>query len=305
MLAGRLTARAAAESGNVVWLAGPEGDPDLLARLDPRTVDVMVGSVDLAGARMLDLVAVMDRLRSPGGCPWDAAQTHASLLPYLLEETYETVEAVETGDRAELCARSSATSCSRSCSTPGCRRAPSGPVGRRRRRGGHRRQARPTPSPRVRRRLGGHRRRRRGRLGDPEADREGSDLGRRRRPARPAGPRPGRQADVPRRQGRPDRPRPRRLAAPSTPDAEVGDLLLAVVALARAAGIDAEAALRSAARRYAPAIKTAESALPTLTPDVIIRECATLGACAHDHGRGGSQRAELSVLPGDHLRMIT
>jgi XTP/dITP diphosphohydrolase len=54
------------------------------------------------GARLLDLVAVMDRLRSPGGCPWDAEQTHASLLQYLIEETYETVEAVETGDRDHL-----------------------------------------------------------------------------------------------------------------------------------------------------------------------------------------------------------
>jgi XTP/dITP diphosphohydrolase len=43
-------------------------------------------------------VAVMDRLRSPGGCPWDAAQTHESLTRYLLEETYELIEAIETGD---------------------------------------------------------------------------------------------------------------------------------------------------------------------------------------------------------------
>jgi len=49
-----------------------------------------------------DLVRVMDRLRSPGGCPWDAAQTHESLVPYALEETYELVEAIETGDRAGL-----------------------------------------------------------------------------------------------------------------------------------------------------------------------------------------------------------
>ncbi|WP_375492357.1 MazG family protein [uncultured Jatrophihabitans sp.] len=40
----------------------------------------------------------MDRLRSPGGCPWDAAQTHESLTRYLLEETYEVLEAIETGD---------------------------------------------------------------------------------------------------------------------------------------------------------------------------------------------------------------
>ncbi|SFP39635.1 XTP/dITP diphosphohydrolase [Amycolatopsis arida] len=46
---------------------------------------------------------VMDRLRSPGGCPWDAAQTHASLRQYLVEETYELLEAIEEGDRAALC----------------------------------------------------------------------------------------------------------------------------------------------------------------------------------------------------------
>ena len=54
------------------------------------------------GARVLDLVAVMDRLRSPGGCPWDARQTHASLVEYLIEEAYETVEAIEESDRAGL-----------------------------------------------------------------------------------------------------------------------------------------------------------------------------------------------------------
>lgn len=59
-------------------------------------------SPDGPGAALLELVAVMDRLRSPGGCPWDAEQTHESLLKYLIEETYETVEAVESGDRAHL-----------------------------------------------------------------------------------------------------------------------------------------------------------------------------------------------------------
>jgi XTP/dITP diphosphohydrolase len=47
-------------------------------------------------------IAVMDRLRSPGGCPWDAEQTHATLARYLLEETYEVLEAIETGDRGLL-----------------------------------------------------------------------------------------------------------------------------------------------------------------------------------------------------------
>jgi len=45
---------------------------------------------------------VMDRLRSPGGCPWDAQQTHESLVPYLLEEAHEAVEAIESGDRAHM-----------------------------------------------------------------------------------------------------------------------------------------------------------------------------------------------------------
>ena len=48
------------------------------------------------------LIAVMDRLRSPGGCPWDARQTHRSLAEYLIEEAYETVEAIESGDRDDL-----------------------------------------------------------------------------------------------------------------------------------------------------------------------------------------------------------
>ncbi|MGN6609416.1 MAG: MazG family protein [Jatrophihabitans sp.] len=43
-------------------------------------------------------VEIMDRLRSPGGCPWDAEQTHESLTRYLIEEAYEVVEAIETGD---------------------------------------------------------------------------------------------------------------------------------------------------------------------------------------------------------------
>jgi XTP/dITP diphosphohydrolase len=48
------------------------------------------------------IVAVMDRLRSPGGCAWDAVQTHQSLAEYLIEETYELLEAIESGDRDHL-----------------------------------------------------------------------------------------------------------------------------------------------------------------------------------------------------------
>ena len=50
-----------------------------------------------------ELVAIMARLRGPGGCPWDRKQTHVSLRPYLLEETYEALEAIDAGDDAELC----------------------------------------------------------------------------------------------------------------------------------------------------------------------------------------------------------
>ena len=48
------------------------------------------------------LVDIMARLRAPGGCPWDREQTHESLRPYLLEEAYEVLDAIEAGDAAEL-----------------------------------------------------------------------------------------------------------------------------------------------------------------------------------------------------------
>ena len=53
----------------------------------------------MAQSELLRLVEVMDRLRSPGGCPWDAEQTHESLIKYLLEESYEFIDAIETDDR--------------------------------------------------------------------------------------------------------------------------------------------------------------------------------------------------------------
>ena len=50
-----------------------------------------------------ELRAVMHRLRAPGGCPWDAEQTHESLLPHLIEEAYEVAEAARSGDMAHFC----------------------------------------------------------------------------------------------------------------------------------------------------------------------------------------------------------
>ncbi len=53
-------------------------------------------------SELVRLKEVMHRLRSPGGCPWDAEQTHESLLKYLLEESYEFSEAVDERDRASM-----------------------------------------------------------------------------------------------------------------------------------------------------------------------------------------------------------
>jgi len=101
---------AAAGSGRqVAWLVGEDGEPGLLRVVadqlsrDPRPpydVEILHGSYDVPGARLIDLVRVMDRLRR--NCPWDQEQTHESLAKYLLEETYETLEAIDSGDRAHL-----------------------------------------------------------------------------------------------------------------------------------------------------------------------------------------------------------
>jgi len=99
------TIAATAGGGEVVWLLRPEGDAafssalaDLAAREGGITIEVVVASWDPPGARLLDAVAVMDRLRAPGGCPWDADQTHASLAPYLIEEAHEAADALAADD---------------------------------------------------------------------------------------------------------------------------------------------------------------------------------------------------------------
>lgn len=51
---------------------------------------------------LAELIEVIDVLRSPGGCPWDAEQTHESLAKYLVEETYEVVDAIASQDQAQL-----------------------------------------------------------------------------------------------------------------------------------------------------------------------------------------------------------
>jgi ATP diphosphatase len=54
------------------------------------------------GEKFEQLVTIMRTLRAPGGCPWDREQTHASLRPFVLEETYEVLEAIDSGNMQEL-----------------------------------------------------------------------------------------------------------------------------------------------------------------------------------------------------------
>lgn len=56
-----------------------------------------------AGTRLDDLIRIMATLRGPNGCPWDRVQTLATLRPFLLEETYEALEALDTGNQPALC----------------------------------------------------------------------------------------------------------------------------------------------------------------------------------------------------------
>lgn len=79
-------------------------DLDRQTGYDGRTM-LFLPACEKGAARydLYDLVEIMDRLRSPGGCPWDREQTHDSLKQYLLEETYETIDAIDQGSMADLC----------------------------------------------------------------------------------------------------------------------------------------------------------------------------------------------------------
>jgi XTP/dITP diphosphohydrolase len=92
---------AAAADDPVVWLV-PSGQGADAALLSALTVPARVlhGSHDLPGSHLLDVVGIMDTLRT--SCPWDRKQTHSSLAPYLLEEAYELLEEIEEGDLVAL-----------------------------------------------------------------------------------------------------------------------------------------------------------------------------------------------------------
>ena len=63
----------------------------------------MTSDTKAAGSGFERLVGIMARLRAPDGCPWDRAQTHASLKSYLLEEAYEALAALDESDADKLC----------------------------------------------------------------------------------------------------------------------------------------------------------------------------------------------------------
>ncbi|WP_434590617.1 nucleoside triphosphate pyrophosphohydrolase [Streptomyces sp. A5-4] len=100
---------ACAGGRTVVVLPSGEGDQALTdgisrlagsGRVQMPDLELLPGSYDLPGARLLDLVQVMDRIRL--ACPWSSQQTHKGLAKYGIEEAYELVEAIEDGDREEL-----------------------------------------------------------------------------------------------------------------------------------------------------------------------------------------------------------
>ncbi len=202
-----------AATGPIVWVGSPDGDPgladgiaaELAVRAAPGrslpVVEVMTGSYDLPGARLLDLVAVMDRLRSPGGCPWDREQTHRSLATYLLEETYETLEAIEA-DPAHLREELGDLLLQIVFHARIAEEEPAGGVVHRRCRRRHRREADPPASARLRRRGSQHGRARRGAMGRAQADRKAAHVRPRRHTGDPACARTGRQGDGTGRPGR-------------------------------------------------------------------------------------------------------
>jgi XTP/dITP diphosphohydrolase len=86
-----------AVTGSVVLIASSRAEPNAAALIAAGATVLEAPISPLAEA-----AEVMDRLRSPGGCPWDAVQTHESLRQYLVEETYELLDAIEDGDREAL-----------------------------------------------------------------------------------------------------------------------------------------------------------------------------------------------------------
>jgi XTP/dITP diphosphohydrolase len=86
-----------AQVRELVLIAGSRKEPKAasLIRAGTKVIEAPV-------PQLVEAAEVMDRLRSPGGCPWDTIQMHESLRQYLVEETYELLDAIEEGDRVAL-----------------------------------------------------------------------------------------------------------------------------------------------------------------------------------------------------------
>src|SRR5262249_6793003 len=73
-----------------------------MAAIRPEPSPPSPGQHSQLAESFLQLVALVERLRSEQGCPWDRQQTPSSLIPYMLEETYEVIESIEAGDHQAL-----------------------------------------------------------------------------------------------------------------------------------------------------------------------------------------------------------
>lgn len=98
----------AQEVGDLAYLFGPADHETATRTLGMQAanagveVEVVYFGVTPKGTRLLELVAVEERLRGPDGCPWDREQTHASLMRYGVEEVHELAEAVAAGDHEAI-----------------------------------------------------------------------------------------------------------------------------------------------------------------------------------------------------------
>jgi XTP/dITP diphosphohydrolase len=96
--------RRAQAEGEVAYLFGPGDDEPftrtlgLEAAREGVEVEVVYFMLAPKGVELLNLVRIEERLRGPGGCPWDREQTHATLAPYAVEEVYELADAIASGD---------------------------------------------------------------------------------------------------------------------------------------------------------------------------------------------------------------
>src|SRR6266536_5296043 len=99
----------AAERGEATLLLPPVNDGPFVQLLADRAarrhveVEAVYPLGEPKGSALIDLVATEARLRGPGGCPWDLEQTHASLARHLVEEAYEVLDAIEEGGPDHLC----------------------------------------------------------------------------------------------------------------------------------------------------------------------------------------------------------